>query len=68
MADAKSDDCTGFKHEKKTGQKGDFSFNISFEDFSEHKITGSLSLVITTSKQGILSYINELNNVDSSSY
>ena len=63
MAEAKSEDCTGFKQEKNTGQKADFSFNISLEDFSEHKITGSFSLVIITSRQGILSYINELNNI-----
>jgi hypothetical protein len=39
------------------------SFHLKFhEDFSEHKITGSFSLVIITSKQGILSKIKELNN------
>jgi hypothetical protein len=29
IAEAKSEDETGFKQEKNTGQKGDFSFKIS---------------------------------------
>ena len=63
MAKAKSEDCTGFRQEKNTGQKAYFLFHISLEDFSEPKITGSFFLVIITSRQGILSYINELNNI-----
>ena len=61
IAEAKSEDNSLSKQANKEAQKGDFSDNISFADFSEAKIIGSFSLDTMTSKQGIVSWDNILN-------